>query len=1107
MASKLFHISPHQAENLTEISLREAFQLLETQLRPPFSLKIPSPSEYLELNRAIVYGILTEPHFASVHITHLNAIVIDGYASALNLILKLVYESYSKLLEPVKLNLIWVTSKLVEVSAVGIDNLVVGLLRQIVGGDVSDGNLWLCMELLKLCLDKFEILSEEPLILTSALYTYLRLLADHCRLSGNQKLENLKKLEIDFCVRMLRKHFQICLRIGRDLVRLLQDLVYVPEFRAVWKDLLSNPLEFRTPEFSDISQLYCLRTSSRYFLLRISPEMETQLSFLLTYVRWGHQKRYQEWFARKFLCRDECDSVICDIVRFICCAHHPPNEIIQSDVISRWAVIGWLLKCCRKNYTEANTKLALFYDWLFFDERTDNVMNIEPGILLIMNSVPRYIDMTRTLIEFMILLMDNYDVQRKNLTVRGLSTAFRVLLKKGVVQSLDALTSSSLISPLLKQRLAFVVSDSNSEAILYCSLQPSSEPNPANVESETLLSGDSHLESCVQKPTAELPHCSLEPSKLPSPSSVETQTSIMIDSNLKDLVHKSTASAPCSSLQAVNLLSLSNLQAQISSSNAETEKSLPPEVRIYKRRRVTGDVNDALPLSDKSRTSLGSLVTAKINPLSIIEELLRSLGDCIKTSSMMGLQNLEKILFLYANLSSEVPDDAKTGDFDLTPQVVASRITEAFKSNGYEMFNPLKCPQELKYDDEINSATAVITSVFFFAQKKRIKEMILFWSRNGYLVGPRLLSYASRLFSEAHISCLRNLVREQSSEEFVLFLLEKLDYVELVTIQFQICLRRFSVFGEDTKLISNLIKNSLSWEIVKQKKLWGLLTSELAGLKVQVEKVAADCLDVFDPSVHSVAVEGLFDLCCRLAPTTELVGTMISLRGNRFGDFAAAVLANWVVSNGSMLFNSIVICLEKLHNKDIHLMVSGSSVNKYTILELLNFLDKQEMKNLNFVNEMSGSISEVKARLMDMNGLIPFAACNRDYTARNAQDFTVFCETEKFISGLTRLMLVLQIEMTGQAKSLSSFRFSKLIIPSSRCALCQQEDESVSSYFPGKIWHILLFAIAWSIRGERYRRVMAKKSLSSTKVLIDEAKSAIFLGSSSTDWVQNCSGK
>ncbi|KAI3950779.1 hypothetical protein MKW92_033348 [Papaver armeniacum] len=440
MASKLFHISPHQAESRIEISLREAFQLLETQLRVPFSLKISSPSEYLELNRAIVYGVLTEPHFANVHFTHLNAIVTDGYTYASNLILKLVYESYSQLLEPVKLNLIWATSKLVEVSAIGIDNLLAGLLRQIIGGDISDENLWLCMELLKLCLDKIEILLEEPLILTSAVYTYLWLLAAHCRLSGNQKLENLKILEIDFCVRMLRKHFQICLRIGRDLVRLLQDLVYVSEFRAIWKDLLSNPLEFGTPE--------------------ISPEMETQLRFLLTHVRWGHQKRYQEWFARKFFCRDEGESVICDIVRFICCAHHPPNEIIQSDVISRWEVIGWLLKCCRTNYVEANTKLALFYDWLFFDERTDNVMNIEPGILLIMNSIPRYIDMTRTLVEFIFLLMDNYDVQRKNLTVRGLSTAFRVLLKKGVVQSLDALTSSSLISPLLKQRLEFVVSDS-----------------------------------------------------------------------------------------------------------------------------------------------------------------------------------------------------------------------------------------------------------------------------------------------------------------------------------------------------------------------------------------------------------------------------------------------------------------------------------------------------------------------------------------------------------------------------------------------------------------------------------------------------------------------
>ncbi|PPS10338.1 hypothetical protein GOBAR_AA10324 [Gossypium barbadense] len=36
---------------------------------------------------------------------------------------------------------------MIDVSATGIDSLLVSLMRQIVGGDFSDGNLWLCFEL------------------------------------------------------------------------------------------------------------------------------------------------------------------------------------------------------------------------------------------------------------------------------------------------------------------------------------------------------------------------------------------------------------------------------------------------------------------------------------------------------------------------------------------------------------------------------------------------------------------------------------------------------------------------------------------------------------------------------------------------------------------------------------------------------------------------------------------------------------------------------------------------------------------------------------------------------------------------------------------------
>lgn len=455
MASKVLKIAAHEVDNQFELSLREAFVLLEAKLRPPFLLTaIPSPSEYSDLNRAILYGVLAEPHFAQVHLKHLHAIVTDGYGFFVNLATIFVNEVYSKSVDSARVNLIWVASQMVDISGVGVNGLLVSLLRQIVSGDFSDGNLCVCFELLRIFMTKWDcFVEEDPSVLTSALYAYLRLLAEHYGLESNARVDMLKQMEIGFCVRLIREQFSLCLRIGRDLVRLLQDLVHIPEFQAIWKDLMLNPGEFRTPGFSDISQIYCLRTSSRYFLLRITPEMETQLRFLLTHVMLGAQKRHQVWFFRKFLCGPEKETLICDIVRFIICAHHPSNEIIQSNVIPRWAVIGWLLKCCRKNNVEANAKLALFYDWLFFDERVDNIMNIEPAILLMIHSIPMYADITHSLLEYLFLLVDNYDVERSEMISRAVSSAFRILVRKGVVQSLDVLTSSDVLSPNLKDRL------------------------------------------------------------------------------------------------------------------------------------------------------------------------------------------------------------------------------------------------------------------------------------------------------------------------------------------------------------------------------------------------------------------------------------------------------------------------------------------------------------------------------------------------------------------------------------------------------------------------------------------------------------------------------
>ncbi|CAN1292108.1 hypothetical protein LINPERPRIM_LOCUS21421 [Linum perenne] len=176
----LLNIASHEATNELEFSLRKAFEELEPKLRPPFSLAIPTPHQYSQLNHALLYVVLTEPQFAAkIHIKHLHGIVSDGYALFVGLLMKVV-ELYSRLVDFVKPQLIWAVKEMFDVVGVGVDGLLVGLLREI-------------------------------------------------------------------------------------------DLVHVPEFRDVWKDLVLDPTQFGTEGFSDISQLYGCRTSSRYFFALNQP--------------------------------------------------------------------------------------------------------------------------------------------------------------------------------------------------------------------------------------------------------------------------------------------------------------------------------------------------------------------------------------------------------------------------------------------------------------------------------------------------------------------------------------------------------------------------------------------------------------------------------------------------------------------------------------------------------------------------------------------------------------------------------------------------------------------------------------------------------------------
>ena len=78
------------------------------------------------------------------------------------------------------------------------------------------------------------------------------------------------------------------------------------------------------------------------------------------------------------------------------------------DISLKPETLGWLLTTCTNPVAASNAKLALFYDWLFFDAEKDNIMNIEPAILVMHHSMRPHPAITATLLDFLCRITQNF---------------------------------------------------------------------------------------------------------------------------------------------------------------------------------------------------------------------------------------------------------------------------------------------------------------------------------------------------------------------------------------------------------------------------------------------------------------------------------------------------------------------------------------------------------------------------------------------------------------------------------------------------------------------------------------------------------------------------
>eukprot|EP00058_Branchiostoma_floridae_P022608 XP_002608098.1 hypothetical protein BRAFLDRAFT_126262 [Branchiostoma floridae] len=439
--------------------------------------------EHEEITMGLLYSILVESTSAQKSLSDLTFITRDGLGLVLVKLNQLITDHFSKLLESVRTQVLWLTRELIKTSVAGTDGICLSLLKQIIGGDVSQKNVWLAEAVLDVLADNRPWLDKHPVLVSISVYTYLRLVEDH----GGQGLAGIRQKEVDFCVTLLREKWTDCAVIGRDLIRLLQHVARIPEFERLWRDMITNP-QTLSHQFTGLSQLMTLRTSRKFLACRLTPEMENKLHFITSKVRFGQQQRYQDWFQRQYLSTPESQSLRCDLIRYICGVIHPSNEILCSDIVPRWALIGWLLMSCKSNVAASNAKLSLFYDWLFYQPDKDSIMNIEPAILVMHHSLRSHPHITATLLDFLCRIIPNFFPPYEAQVRQGIHTSLRQILEKRVLPTGKSAHTRSLSplfdNPKLDKDLRVMIRDKFSE---FCTTTATTAATKVPVEEPLLV--------------------------------------------------------------------------------------------------------------------------------------------------------------------------------------------------------------------------------------------------------------------------------------------------------------------------------------------------------------------------------------------------------------------------------------------------------------------------------------------------------------------------------------------------------------------------------------------------------------------------------------------
>ncbi|KAL5035279.1 hypothetical protein BDV3_005235 [Batrachochytrium dendrobatidis] len=453
-----------------------------------------SLTDYEQVAGGLLHGILTNEIQFERYFQLLAFVVRDGFATVIHK-LKYVSETdkFKMLNRFAQKQSIWLLDKLLTTLPMTeqLSYIILRFMRQIKHGNCSKDNIAYTKFIVDFLTSKRAIIAKDKVLARHVVFMLVRAIADHLHHL------DLRTKEMALFFSLISSNIQDCVYIGRDFIRSLMEISKIPSIAKLLLSIMQSP----SPEYPNIPSLsdFLDRPTPREFLIsRLTPDMEIRIVFILNSVPKRLSFTFIEQFRKRFLTL-ESETLLPDIIRYICGAIHPNNAILASDIVQRWHLISILLRGIKAPACAQSCKLSLYFDWLFFNHASDSVMSLEPGILVMVKNLQTSPAISATMLEFLALIADRFLPTLSAHIYHNLKLSMSIVVEKRVITSLSLILLSPQLDEFTKETVTKLFASDDDALIANTSIdhEPfiSVDNSSLNDTDESQITSDPYLES------------------------------------------------------------------------------------------------------------------------------------------------------------------------------------------------------------------------------------------------------------------------------------------------------------------------------------------------------------------------------------------------------------------------------------------------------------------------------------------------------------------------------------------------------------------------------------------------------------------------------------